>query len=252
MTDDTTTLEQRLETALHQADQYEPSADLFAKVIRSIEEDAAHRRRVRLVLASIATTIVAIGAFVALTARTVDGHLEMPFAALEGLTIAVLIGLVVVLGPAIRRFGQTYEATAFGVAPETGRRVLRLLDIAYYLIFAGFILITTHFAPPAGWGPPRRLGSWVHHELERVGGFLLLMGVLHVALLLALPIVGLVLTSNWRRDRRAEAGDSAPPANPWAERVDKFITVFAWVLAGLVLLNLLQLALGLVVGLGGP
>ena len=39
------TVEQRLRDALHRADGYAPSPDLFARVQRSIEEDRAHRRR---------------------------------------------------------------------------------------------------------------------------------------------------------------------------------------------------------------
>ncbi|MBI2237588.1 MAG: hypothetical protein HYU54_03565, partial [Actinobacteria bacterium] len=48
-------LEERLREVLRRTDEYEPSPDLFARVRRSIEEDAAHRRRIRRAVASALT-----------------------------------------------------------------------------------------------------------------------------------------------------------------------------------------------------
>ncbi|MEE8489776.1 MAG: hypothetical protein V3S43_05520, partial [Acidimicrobiia bacterium] len=62
------TVEERLTAAFRAADQYQPSPDLFAKVTRSIEEDASHRRRVRRLVGTLiaAFGLVAIYLFVAI------------------------------------------------------------------------------------------------------------------------------------------------------------------------------------------
>ncbi len=241
------TVEQLLIDALHAADDYQPSPDLFAKVQRSIEEDAAHRRRVRLVLGGVATGMLAIGGYLALTVDVVAGDVTMAFTALEILVTAVMIVIVAVVGPAIRRFGELYERAAFRGSAATGTAVLRLLDIAYYLIFTAYIVMSLVFDPTLAFDAG--LAAQLRGELDRVAGLLLLMGVLHVGLLLALPLAGLVHTANeWRM--RIAAG--ARSSDKLAARVDKVITVVAWVVAILVVLQLVFLVLNLVLlGLGG-
>ncbi len=59
-------------------------------------------------------------------------------------TIA-LIALVAVLGPAIRRFGRGYAHDLWRTTPDMPTALLRLLDVAYLLVFGGYILITTYF-----------------------------------------------------------------------------------------------------------
>ena len=113
------TIEQLLGDALHAADEFDPSPDLFAKVQRSIEEDAAHRRRLRRALAWGAAVLISVCAYLAVTVRVSGGVASMSVPALELLTTALMIGVVVVLGPAIRRFGETYEQ------PENSRPHLR-------------------------------------------------------------------------------------------------------------------------------
>lgn len=241
------TFEQLVGDALHAADDYQPSADLFAKVQRSIDEDAAHRTRVRKVIVSFGVAMASMLLYIALTADFTDGAITMPFRALEILVTAVMIAVVIAVGPAIRRFGATYESDAFSANPETGRRVLRLLDISYYLIFSAYILITLVFEPNADVG--FTLSGWVHSELVRLGGLLLLMGVLHVALLLALPVVGLVFSANQHRVRVAKGYVSTDPG---VERIDRVVTVAAWVVAGLAILELLFGVLNVLVLLGAP
>ncbi|MDH3725882.1 MAG: hypothetical protein OER93_09095 [Thermoleophilia bacterium] len=241
------TFEQLVGDALHAADDYEPSPDLFAKVQRSIDEDAAHRRRVRRVIIWLGVAVAAVLAYLALTVDVVDGSIIMSFRALEILVTAVMIALVAVLGPAIRRFGETYEQAVFSARPETGARVLRLLDIAYYLVFGAYILMTLVFDPTLEFGGT--LADWVRAELVRVGGLLLIMGVLHVALLLALPIAGLVFSANQRQMRLAEGAVST---DPLAGRVDRVITIGAWIIAGLAVLQMLGIVLNVVLlGAGG-
>ncbi len=241
------TFEQLVGDALHAADDYEPSPDLFAKVQRSIDEDSAHRRRVRRVIAWLSAAVAVVIVYLALMVDVVDGSITMSFRALEILVTAVMIALVAVLGPAIRRFGETYERDVFSAGPETGARVLRLLDIAYYLVFGAYILMSLIFDPALEFGGT--LADWVRAELVRLGGLLLMMGVLHVALLLALPVAGLVFSANQRQMRLAEGTVST---DPLAARVDRVITIGAWIVAGLIVLQMLGIVLNVVLlGAGG-
>ena len=227
------TFEQLLGDALHAADSFEPSPDLFAKVTRSIDEDAAHRRRVRRVLAWTAASVVLVGAYVALTLRVAEGVVSMPFAALEILTTALMAGIVVVLGPAIRRFGETYERAVFRSSPDVGAGVLRLLDIAYYLIFGAFIVMTLQFEREVRLG--ESFAALVSHELDRLGGLLLVMGVLHVLLVVALPVVGLIHAANERR-HRLEGGNASIDSG--ADRIDRAVTIAAWLVAAFVVVQM--------------
>lgn len=244
------TIEQLIGDALHAADSYEPSPDLFAKVQRSIDEDAAHRGRLRRNLIWVGVGLVVVALYLVATVDVVDGTVSMSFTALEVLTTAVMVLIVVLVGPAIRRFGQSYERDAFGVDPAVGAQVLKLLDIAYYLIFGAFIVMTLVFDPALEFS--NRVGLfrddlavWLRGELGRVAALLLLMGLLHVALVLALPIAGLVHSANERR-RRIVAG--AVSSDALADRVDRAITVMAWAAALLVTAELLFVVFLLIVG----
>jgi hypothetical protein len=73
------TVEERLTDAFRAADQYQPSPDLFAKVTRSIEEDASHRRRVRSMAISVVAALGFIAAYLFIAVDRVDGAFEMPF-----------------------------------------------------------------------------------------------------------------------------------------------------------------------------
>lgn len=240
------TFEQRVRGALRAADDYEPSGDLFAKVRRSIEEDRLHRRRVAKVLAWVATGVVAIGIYLWATLDVVDGVWTMSYRALEILVTVVMIGLVLVMGPTIRRFGQLYEQHVFASGPDTGRRVLRLLDIAYYLVLGAFVIITLQFEPPTDFNAT--LPGWLEFQKVRLGGLLLVMGLLHAGLIVTLPVVGLIHAANSRRIRIAGGAESR---DRWLDRLDGAITVVAWVLAGLLILQVVGAVLNGLVLLGG-
>ena len=107
------TIEEQLTAAFRTADQYQPSPDLFAKVTRSIHEDAAHHRRVRRVAISAAVAVGFIALYLLLAVDRIDGAFVMPFWTLEVLVTGVMIALVLVLGPAIRRFGDAFEGDVF-------------------------------------------------------------------------------------------------------------------------------------------
>ena len=106
-----------------------------------------------------------------------------------------------------------------------------MVDIAYYLIFSAFILMSTSFSPEVDWGG--RLTSQLEWELARIAGLLLIMGVLHAVTIAVLPVVGLVFASNWRRAVRAELGANAPEPNLRAERADRAARIIVWVVAAL-------------------
>lgn len=192
-------VEQLLRQALRQADAYAPSPDLFARVQRSIEEDLAHRRRVRLSVVLLAGAVVGAAAYLAAMAEVVDGRLTWPWWSLELLTTVVLLALVVVLGPLIRRFGTIYAAAVWRAHPPIASRFLALLDIAYYLVFTSYVLLTTTVDPPAAWLAAGGLADQLQHIAVRTGGVLLLMGVLHSLTIVVLPLLGLIFADAWRR-----------------------------------------------------
>jgi len=241
-------LEQLLTDTLHAADDYAPSPDLFAKVQRSIEEDNAHKRRIRRIVLWFVAAVAVVIVFLVATVRVDGGQVDMSFTGLELLVTAAMVAIVAVMGPAIRRFGQTYERAVFAGNPEAGTQVLRLLDIAYYLIFNAYIVMTLMFEPPRDLPPfDRQFADTLLFEAERLGGLLLLVGVLHVALLLALPIVGLVHSANLRRARMAAGATSDDPV---AAKIDRGVTVGTWVVAAYVLFQMVVAVLGILLGLG--
>jgi hypothetical protein len=124
---------------------------------------------------------------------------------LELLTNLVLVGLALWLGPFIRRFGRSYAADVFRANPQTGKSFIVLADIAYYLIFAAFILFTVRFAPAEDWGSVAGAAQ-LQYETSRLGGILLTIGILHGVNLLVLPAIGRLFTMNRRLD------EETPPA----------------------------------------
>jgi len=109
---------------------------------------------------------------------------------IELTTNLVLLAIVFVLGPLIKRFGRAYAGDVFRANPRTGKSYLVLMDVAYYLIFVAYILFTVTLTRPIEW---RQVGAQLEDELIRVGGMLLLMGVLHGLNVLSLPLVGRLL-----------------------------------------------------------
>ena len=146
---------------------------------------------------------------------------------IELITNIVLIALAVGLGPFIKRFGRSYAADVFRANPRTGKSYLVLTDVAYYLIFTSFVLFTVTFVEPGRW--ERSTGAQLKAEVARIGGILLIMGILHAANVIALPIIGGLLSNNKRLEGGAEdrvqgnAGHaSVPPLGPgtWVLRIE--------------------------------
>lgn len=198
--------------------------DLFGRVTRSLEEMRARRRfRFRLA-AGIAGFVLAVAAVALALSDRQEGRLAMPWWVLELITNLVLVALAVALGPFIKRFGRAYAADVFRDNPRTGKSYLVLTDVAYYLIFTAFILFTITFVEPRDWA--ESLGNQLKHELARVGGILLIMGVLHTGNVLALPIIGRLLSRGQRSGGTstgsAAAPVDAPPLGPgtWLLRIE--------------------------------
>lgn len=103
----------------------------------------------------------------------------------------MLIGLAAVLGPAIRRFGKGYADDLWPATSSTPSALLRVLDLAYYLVFSGYILLTTEL-DFATLGSSEVLAGQVQQAAARLAGFMLVMGLLHAATLMVLPMVALL------------------------------------------------------------
>ena len=121
----------------------------------------------------------------------------MPWWVLEIATDAVLVAIAVWLGPFIKRFGRAYAADVFHDNPMTGKSYIVLTDIVYYLIFAAYILFTVRLEPLPG-----SLGEVTAGQVEsscvRVGGILLIIGVLHGLNIVLMPVLGRLFSLNRR------------------------------------------------------
>ena len=197
-----TAIEARLRDALvHGAAAMEESADLFARVRLSIDEDRrlrTQRRRRYAVVACLAGALASV-VFAVTDLSREEGRLLMDWWVLELISTGVLAAIALWLGPLIKRFGRSYAADVFRANPRTGKSFIVLTDVAYYLIFFAYILFTVSYEPKGGWDDvvtPAQL----QHETARLGGILLIIGLLHGLNLLALPVMGRLLTLNRRLD----------------------------------------------------
>jgi hypothetical protein len=237
-------LERRLTEALHQADSYQPSVDLFARLSRSIEEDQEYRRRLRSGTAAVGAGLAILATFlIALADHDPGGVLVLPKWSMQVVVFALLTSCLVVFGPAIRRLGQPYLADVFHMSPATGERFSRVLDIAYYLFFGGGILSSLDLTE-AGSLVPATEG--LRFGVEQVALFLTVLGFAHVGNLLLLPTVGLLFASVTRRARRRLAGSEAPPLSERARKTDRLAMVIV-LTAVLLLIGGVLLVIALVV-----
>ena len=97
------------------------------------------------------------------------------------LITALLVAIVIVLGPFIKGREELRRKRSSGRTQAQAKSFIVLMDFAYYLVFGAYILFTPVLT--------RRLEPVVTGvqlaELIKVAGILLLMGVLHgVSLLL--------------------------------------------------------------------
>jgi hypothetical protein len=208
-------VENRLRDAfLAEAEQVGESPDLFARVVLSIEDDRRRRRRWRRRLAGSLAALAALAAVLAAVIDRRQGDVLMDWWVLELLTTGVLVVLALYLGPLIKRFGKAYAADVFRANPRTGKSFIVLTDIAYYLIFASYILFTITFELPSDWDSVVN-GAQLKSEVSRFAGIVLIIGVLHGVNLLALPVIGRLLTLNRQLDERVGPQQPFPgPGDP--------------------------------------
>ena len=199
--------------------------DLFERLERTLEQ-AAVRRRFRRRLALGTGAFITANVVLALALSDIkDRRIDMAWWVVELITNIVLIAIAIALGPFIKRFGRAYAADVFRSNPHTGKSYLVLTDVAYYLIFVAFILFTVRFEQASDWMDSR--AALYQHELARIGGILLIMGILHTANVLALPVIGNLLQGVRPRSAaaaRANGDDrgQVPPLGPgtWIVRVE--------------------------------
>jgi hypothetical protein len=239
------TIEERLTDALHQADEFDPSLDLFARVGRSITEDLAHRRRLLKIYFSILLGLVLAVGYFALVVSSSPQGLTIAAWEIELFRVAVLGVLVIVLAPNIRRFARSYVTDLFHLSPETGDRFLAVLDVAYYLVFFGLILVDADFGHPEA---ELALGSALNNTAFAFGVFFLAMGLLHVANIVSMPFIGLIFNSLMRVALRHEAGSSAPPETLRAMSADRNARAFVIGLVVVVLALAVTLLMGPILG----
>ena len=201
-------LEENLRAALIAGTQpVEPADDLFARLEESLERQEARRAwRIRAGLA-IGCVLAVVAAAFALTIDVEEGELQMDWWIYEVIVFAVMVAIAAFLGPFIKRFGRNYAAEVFRSNPTTGKSFIVLTDFAYYLIFTAYILFTTRAEQLDGWADTVNADQ-VQYSVARLGGILLILGVLHGLNLVLLPVIGRLLTLNRRLDQQMrELGD---------------------------------------------
>lgn len=127
----------------------------------------------------------------------------MNWATLELLKVAILIVLAVGLHQLIRRAGKGYATEVFESTPHVGGAFITLADMAYYLIFAAYVLFNVNFERPARYdGQGNFVGyRWeetisavqLQDSLSSIAGICLVIGILHGINVFVLPFVGSVL-----------------------------------------------------------
>lgn len=203
-----TTAEERLRDALFEsAGALDESEDLFARLELSIADDRALRRQRRRRIGVIGALLGIVAGVGAATIESNDGGWIMDWWVLELMWFAGMVGLALWLGPFIRRFGKSYAADVFRSNPRTGKSFIVLMDVAYYLIFFAYILFTVQFEAAGDWGATVGADQ-LRATAVRVGGILLIIGLLHGANVIALPMIGRLLTLNRHLDDRTAAADA--------------------------------------------
>lgn len=199
-------LDERLHDALTAgAAAVDQSDDLFTRVQLSIAEDRRLRRQRRRRVGVVLCGLGAIGAVVFATTERREGELIMDWWILELIWFAVMVGLALWLGPFIRRFGKAYAADVFRANPRTGKSFIVLMDVAYYLIFFAYIMFTVQFEPASDWETTVNANQ-LQACTVRLGGILLIVGLLHGLNVLTLPVMGRIFTLNRQLDDRTPDG----------------------------------------------
>jgi hypothetical protein len=189
-------IEERLRSSLrHDSARDDPAPDLFLRVRESIADDLRLRRQ-RLAAFGIAVSISGALASAMLAFSTVEeGRVDMHWWILEIAATATLVFIALWLGPFIKRFGRAYAADVFHDNPQTGKSYIVLTDIVYYLIFSAYILFTVSFQPRETWSIVVTAPQ-TGFEAGRIGGILLIIGILHGLNIILMPVLGRLFSLN--------------------------------------------------------
>lgn len=98
-------------------------------------------------------------------------------------------------------------ADVFHDNPHTGKSYIVLTDVVYYLIFVAYILFTMRFAPSSDWAnevTERVTAEQLTSEVSRVGGILLIIGILHGLNIALMPVLGRLFSLNRRLPRSTD------------------------------------------------
>jgi hypothetical protein len=133
---------------------------------------------------------------ITLTPKDEEG-LHMPWWILEIASDVVLVAIAVWLGPFIKRFGRAYAADVFHDNPLTGKSYIVLTDVVYYLIFTAYILFTIRTQAPNVLTDDVT-ATQVKETAARIGGILLVIGVLHGLNIVIMPVLGRLFSLNRR------------------------------------------------------
>ncbi len=240
-------VERRLRETLAAFDAVEPAPDLFRRVEMSVADDLARRRRlgrwVGGAVAAVSVSILVVAAFASVSSAGTVVVRVWPLVMVE---TVLLIAVVLAFGPLIRRFGAVFVDDVFGDPGEgVGRAFLRLLDVAYYLVFVGYVILTVPISDVVG---TRALGPMLEVTVDRFGGLLLLIGVMHTATIVALPLIGLIHASTVREQRRS-ALDPRPSSTAEAAVAERVVRIVLWTAGGLSVLVAAALLLNIVLGI---
>jgi len=184
------------------------SDDLFTRVQLSITEDRRLRQQRRGRVGIALCILAAIGSIAVATTDRREGDLIMDWWILELIWFTGMAGLALWLGPFIRRFGKAYAADVFRANPRTGKSFIVLMDVAYYLVFFAYILFTVQFEPASDWENTVNANQ-LQASTVRLGGILLIVGLLHGLNVLTLPVMGRIFTLNRRLDDESVAADES-------------------------------------------
>ena len=173
--------------------------DLFARVTRSLADARARRRwRQRAALGTIA---FALG-LVAIAAPFIDldnGRITMDWWVIELLTNIVLVAIAILLGPVHQTLRAVVRGGRLPGQPAHGQELPRADGHRLLPHLHGVHPVHHHVRATPGlagiaW-PTSGSTRW-----SRIGGILLLMGLLHAANVVALPVIGRLLSLNRRLD----------------------------------------------------
>lgn len=237
------TLDDLIRASIEESGSYQASPDLFARVTRSIEADVVHRRRVRGWIAGVAGFLALLTTALVAVIHIEDGVAVVAPNAFEAIETAVLIVIVMALGPLLRRFGRILVDSVFRAHRPTGGHFLRLLDVAFYLVFGGYIFVTAQF--DAGGGVVPIVSLLEIPGLFRVAGMLLLMGLLHAVTIVAVPVIGLIFTSAWHHGDP----DVDDRLDPSLARIERSVGIVMWLAVAVGAVIAVLVAFDLVVGM---